>query len=135
MSQPTSRSRRVRDERGVSTVELAMYMPLLMIAILLTVQFSLVYLGNQAASGAAREAARVARVTGDATQGRAAGERLVATIGSGVLENAVVAVRPAGVQEMQAVVSGQAQGLLPFLDPPRVSETVQGPIERFVPDS
>jgi Flp pilus assembly protein TadG len=134
VSRALSRSRQ-RDQRGVSTVELAMYMPLLMIAILLTVQFSLVYLGNQAASGAAREAARVARVTGDAAQGQEAGEQMVANIGSGVLENAVVLVRPAGVQEMQAVVSGEAQGLLPFLDPPRVSETVQGPVERFVPDS
>ena len=55
----TSRSRRRREE-GTSAIELVLYMPLLMIAIILTIQFALVYLGNQAVSAAAREAARTA---------------------------------------------------------------------------
>ena len=45
-----------RDESGASAVELVLYMPLLMFVILFAVQFSLVYLGGQVASGAAREA-------------------------------------------------------------------------------
>ena len=52
-------------ERGVSSLELVLYMPLLLMAIFLTVQFALVYLGNQVISSSARQAARVAR-TGDA---------------------------------------------------------------------
>ena len=52
-------------------------MPILMFTILFAVQFSLVYLGGQVASGAAREAARTARVTGNAGQAQAVGERII----------------------------------------------------------
>jgi Flp pilus assembly protein TadG len=106
---------RVRDEGGASAVELVLYMPILMFTILFAVQFSLVYLGGQVASGAAREAARTARVTGDAGQAQAVGERIV--------------------RQIRVTVSGQASKILPFLPIPRVSETVEGPVERFVQDT
>ena len=48
-------------------------MPLLMLVILIAVQFSLNYLGNAAASAVAREAARVARISGDRAAGALAG--------------------------------------------------------------
>jgi Flp pilus assembly protein TadG len=110
-----------------------MYMPLLMIVILFAVQFCLVYLGGQVASGAAREAARVARVTGD---GGAASQRafnMIQNIGSGVLDNPNVDVEVNDVRA-RVTVSGKASEILPFLPFPRVSETVEGPRERFVPD-
>jgi Flp pilus assembly protein TadG len=126
--------RRVRDEGGASAVELVLYMPILMFTILFAVQFSLVYLGGQVASGAAREAARTARVTGDAGQAQAVGERIVRQIGKGVLDDAQV-VPVVGVEQARVTVSGQASKILPFLPIPRVSETVAGPIERFVEDT
>lgn len=127
------RSHRQREE-GTSAVELVLYMPLLMIAIILTVQFALVYLGNQVVSASAREAARVARVTGDAGQGTSKGYSYAASLGKGVLGNVDVQVRQVGGNQMRAVVTGEAPQLLPFLDSPRVKEEVQGPIERFDPD-
>jgi Flp pilus assembly protein TadG len=123
-----------RREEGTSAVELVLYMPLLMIAIIFTVQFALVFLGNQAASASAREAARVARVTDDPGLGRAKGESYAANLGQGVLERVSVSVVRIGDTEMRATVSGQAPRLLPFFGPPRVSEEVQGPIERFIQD-
>jgi hypothetical protein len=39
-----------------------------------------------------------------------------------------------GVEQARVTVSGEASKILPFLPVPRVSETVQGPIERYVPD-
>lgn len=129
-----SRSRR-RGEEGTSAVELVLYMPLLMVAIIITIQFSLIYLGNQAASAAAREAARVARVTGDASQGEAKGFSYAAYLGGGVLENVSVDVEPVGEDAMRVTVSGQAPRLLPFLPAPRVTEEVQGPIEEFREDT
>ena len=125
---------RVRDEGGASAVELVLYMPILMFTILFAVQFSLVYLGGQVASGAAREAARTARVTGDAGQAKAVGERIVSQIGKGVLDDAQV-VPQVGEEQARVTVSGQASKILPFLPIPRVSETVQGPVERFVEDT
>ena len=128
-----SGDRRPRDESGASAVELVLYMPILMFTILFAVQFALVYLGGQVASGAAREAARTARVTGDAGKAKAVGDRIVAQIGRGVLDDAQV-VPQVGAEQARVTVSGQASKILPFLPIPRVSETVQGPIERYVPD-
>jgi Flp pilus assembly protein TadG len=123
-----------RREEGTSAVELVLYMPLLMIAIIFTVQFALVFLGNQAASASAREAARVGRVTDDPALARAKGESYAANLGQGVLEQVTVTVERVGDEEIRATVSGEAPHLLPFFAPPRVSEEVQGPIERFVQD-
>lgn len=127
-----ARTRR-RDESGATAIELVLYMPLLVIAILLTVQFCLIYLGNQAASAAAREAARVARVTGDTAAGQNKGYNWANDIGRGILDEPNVRVDQVG-DRMRAVVRGHAVKLLPFLPPPEVSETVEGPIEQFVPD-
>lgn len=129
-----SRSRR-RGEKGTSAVELVLYMPLLMIAIIITVQFALIYLANQAASAAAREAGRVARVTGDAGKGEAKGLSYAGYLGGGVLENVSVNVQQVGEDQMRVTVSGSAPQLLPFLSSPRVTEEVQGPIEEFREDT
>ena len=123
-----------RDESGASAVELVLYMPLLMFVILFAVQFSLVYLGGQVASGAAREAARTARVTGKAGAAQTVGDRIVRDIGKGVLDDARV-VPQVGAERARVTVSGEAQQILPFLPIPRVSETVEGPIERYVQDT
>ena len=128
-----SRSRR-RGEAGTSAVELVLYMPLLMIAIIITVQFSLIYLANQAASASAREAARVARVTGDTGEARAKGISYAGYLGGGMLENVSVEVEQIGTDQMRVTVSGSAPQLLPFLRSPRVTEEVQGPIEEFRED-
>ncbi len=110
-----------------------MYMPLLMFTILLAVQFSLIYLGGQVASGAAREAARTARVTQDGAAAKAVGDRIVAQIGKGVLDDARVEPH-VGEDVASVTVSGRAAQILPVIDFPRVTETVEGPIERFVED-
>ena len=123
-----------RDESGASAVELVLYMPLLMFVILFAVQFSLVYLGGQVASGAAREAARTARVTGKAGAAQTVGDRIVRDIGKGVLDDARV-VPQVGAERARVTVSGEAQQILPFLPIPRVSETVEGPVERYVQDT
>ena len=109
-------------------------MPLLMFVILFAVQFSLVYLGGQVASGAAREAARTARVTGNAGAAQSVGDRIVRDIGKGVLDDARV-VPQVGAERARVTVSGEAQQILPFLPIPRVSETVEGPVERYVQDT
>jgi len=123
--------RRARDERGVSSVELVLYMPILLTMILLTVQFSLYYLGRQTASAVARETARVARVTGDAAEARQVGNRYVGNIGKGVLDDHAIVIRAVGTDRVRVTVSGRAQQILPF-GVPRVSQTVEGPIEQFV---
>lgn len=126
---------RRRGERGASSIELVMYMPLLMVAIILTVQFVLVYLATQAASASAREAARVARVTADVGQGVQKGESYAANLGAGFLESVRVEVVQVGDDQVRATVRGRAPTILPFLDLQGVEETAQGPIEEFREDA
>ena len=120
-----------RDESGVSSIELAMYTPLLMLVIFLVVQFAMVYLGNQAASAVAREAARVARTSLSNTEAQQAGERYADQIGGGILTDARVRVEPVGDDGVRVTVTGEAQKISP-IGVPRVSQTVEGPLEQFV---
>lgn len=110
-----------------------MYMPLLMFAVFLAVQFSLLYLANQAASGIAREAARVARVTGSTVQGDLAGTQYARNLGSGTISDVDVRVTRVGTDRMRAVVSGRSQQLVPF-GVPRVTAEIEGSVEQFRPD-
>ncbi len=130
----TSRSRRRREE-GTSAIELVLYMPLLMIAILLTIQFALVYLGNQAVSAAAREASRTARTTGDPRAGEARGYDYAKDLGGGLLRAVTVDVGLVNDgRDVRAVVSADGEQLLPFFDRPRLDQTVEGPVEQFRED-
>jgi len=116
-----------------------MYMPILLLAIFATVQFSLMYLGDRAAQATAREAARVARVgggTGTAlADARAQGLTFAASIGHGVLFNPSVVVVPIGAGQVRATVTGDALTLVPGIHLARISESVQGPVETFRPDT
>jgi Flp pilus assembly protein TadG len=114
---------------------MAMYMPILLLFIFATVQGSLVYLGNQAASAVAREASRVARTNdGNVDLGEQAGREYAANIGRGILLDATVSVTAAGPGKVRATVTGHAQKLSPILVP-SVSQTVVGPVEEFKQDN
>lgn len=124
------RLRRARDERGVSSVELVIYMPLLMLMILLAVQFSMYHLGRQAASSVARETARVMRVTGDVNAAKARGQVYVDQVGKGVLDDHRIVVRAIDEDRVQVVVTGQSLKILPWV--PEITQKVEAPVERFV---
>jgi hypothetical protein len=126
-------------DAGVSSVELVLYTPLLMLITFLVIQLSLAYLGNQVASAAAREGARVARVGGGTPQACAAGQakatEMVATVGKGLLSlTGPPIVEAIGGDQVRAVVRGQPEQVIPFVSFP-IEQVVQGPIERFVPDT
>lgn len=138
-----ARLRERGSERGASSLELVLYMPLLMMAIFLTVQFSLVYLGNQVISSSARQAARVAR-SGDGAeanaveQANAVAQDYAARVGHGLVTNVLVditRVDGASGPEIRVVVSGQALQLVPGVAAPKVSKVVQGPVESFRADT
>jgi Flp pilus assembly protein TadG len=133
-----ARLRELRSDRGVSSLELVLYMPLLMMAIFLTVQFSLVYLGNQVISSSARQAGRVARSGGGLDKANALARDYAARVGHGLVTNVNVDITPvdgASGPEMRVVVTGQALKLVPGVAAPQVSKTVQGPVETFRVDT
>jgi Flp pilus assembly protein TadG len=109
-------------------------MPLLMTAIFITVQFSLLYLGNQVVSSAARQASRVARTTGDQAAAELKGEEYASKVGHGLVEGVTVHITNAPNGDIKAVASGKALQLVPGLELGQVTRTVQGPPESFRPD-
>jgi Flp pilus assembly protein TadG len=135
------RFRRSRPDDGSSSIELVLFMPLLFLAIFATVQFGLMYLGNSAASSAAREAARVARAGGgdpgaiDAAQAR--GQEILANIGKGVIQGTgdITVQQFAGEpDEIEVTVTVQGVGIVPGLPTPEIRQVVRGPVEEFDAD-
>lgn len=115
-----------------------MYMPLMMFVIFLTVQASLLFLGNQAASAAAREAARVARAGGGSAQaiddGARRGRQYAADVGHGLLDDVKVQVVAIAPDEVRATVTGKGIQVVPLIPGIRIDQVAQGPVERFRPD-
>ncbi|HWJ84083.1 MAG TPA: TadE/TadG family type IV pilus assembly protein [Cellulomonas sp.] len=130
--------RALRDrEAGASSIELVLYAPLLMLITFMLVQFALTWYGDSVAGAAAREAARVARVGGGTPAALASAETRGASYatavgGKGLTDVRVEVVRLAGDQ-VRATVSGRSMELVGGLAP-RVSASVEGPIEQFRPD-
>lgn len=126
-------------DRGATTIELALYTPVLFFVIFLTVQVALLFLGNQAASAAAREAARVARSGGTSDESldvaRLRGEQYAATVGHGVVEQVRVVVEAVGDDQVRATVTGRGVQLVPGVPGVGITQVVQGPIEMFRSDA
>jgi hypothetical protein len=127
-----------RDDRGVGSIELVLYTPLLFVAVFATVQIGLTYLGNSAASSAARETARVARIGGGTPAARAdavaRGDRYLQTVGKGLIEDVTITVTPAGTADrpqVRAVVRGRGLQVVPGLPGPTIEQVVQAPVEEF----
>jgi hypothetical protein len=119
-------------------------MPILILVIFFTVQESLLFLGNQAAGAAAREAARVAREGGGTPQSVAdavqRGQEYAASVGHGLIEQVTVQVQvvndPDGnPEDIRATVRGHGVQVMPGFPGQGVSQVSQGPIESFRPDT
>ena len=130
------RLRRLRSQRGASAIELALYTPLMFMIIFVIVQFTLTWHGTQIASAAAREAAREARIGGGTPAALAAAEsrgyEYAQVVGNGHLVEIEVDAVQVG-ENVRVTVSGRATEIVNNLAP-RVSQTVEGPIEQFLPD-
>jgi hypothetical protein len=114
---------------------MAMYMPILLLFIFATVQGALVYLGNEAASAVARETVRAARTNdGNRAEGARVGYEFAGNIGRGILEDVHIQFVDVGPDRVKAVVTGHAQELSP-IGVPTVSQSVEGPVEEFKPDT
>ncbi|PSL06774.1 TadE-like protein [Haloactinopolyspora alba] len=131
------RLRRLRSQRGASTIELALYTPIMFLIIFVIVQFTLTWHGNQVASSAARVAAREARTGGGTPQALDAAEAAAVDYAEVVGNGQLVDIRVEAVRvgdNVRVTVSGRANEIINNLSP-RVSQTVEGPVEQFVPDT
>lgn len=123
--------------RGASSIEFALYTPVLFLLIFAIVQFGLSWHANQVASAAAREAARIARVEGGGPDAlnlaETHGEQYADQIGGDALQGVDVTVVAVGTDQVRATVTGQPMAIIDGLAP-EVEQVVQGPIEEFRPD-
>ena len=122
---------RLRDERGMTTIQVAILFPAVLIWLMLIVQYGLWWHAKQVANAAAAEAVDAAQVQdGSAAQGEAAAASYLAQ--SGNLTSVTITVdRQATV--VVAEVHGDAPQLVPGVEW-AVTARSEAPIERFIPE-
>ena len=124
-------TRRQRDERGMSTIQVAILFPVVLFWIMLIVQYGLWWHAKQVANAAAAEAVDAAQVsTGSARDGEDAAASYLAQ--SGNLDNVTITVT-----REPTVVTVEVRGDAPQLVPGfewSVTARSTAPVERFIPE-
>ena len=132
MTGPGRLLERCRREEGASSVELLVFFPLLLLIILVTVQVSLSWYGNEVAISTARELAREIRDGTNVSQAQQGGTRYARSTGGSALTDVVVSVSLGGDQ-VTVEVTGKAMDIVAGLAP-RVRATVTSQLETFRED-
>ena len=119
-----------RDERGSVSAELVIATPLLLLLVLGVVQFALWEHATHVAQAVAQEGLAAGRLE-DGSQQSAVSEAdaVLGQLGSGVLVGPEVSATR-GADVTTVVVTGQAEGVLPFFSLP-VRSVAVGPTESF----
>lgn len=126
-----ARWRSRRDEDG-SALETALVFPALLLILMVILQAALHAHASAVAEAAAQDAAAVTRrADGSQTGGVAAGYSTLSALGSRMLTDRSVSVTRSATTA-SVTVSGRSVSLVPGLRL-RVSESAEGPVERFVP--
>ena len=129
---PTRRRGRRGDERGVSSTELAVLMPVLILLVLMPIQVGLWWHAKQAAEVAAEQAANAAQLAnGTAADGQAGAAGILDHAGN--LRDVTVNVTRT-VDTVIVDVRGQL-GFSLFPGGWSVAAHAEAPIERFVPEN
>jgi len=122
---------RFRDERGMTTIQVAILFPAVLIWLMLIVQYGLWWHAKQVANAAAAEAVDAAQVQdGTAADGEAAAASYLAQSGN---LNAITIT----VERQPTVVIAEVHGDAPQLVPGiswSVTARSEAPVERFVPE-
>jgi len=125
-------ARRLRDERGMTTIQVAILFPVVLFWIMLIVQYGLWWHAKQVANAAAAEAVDAAQVSsGTARDGEDAAASYLAQ--SGNLDDITITVsrEPTTVT---VEVHGDAPRLVPGMEW-SVTARSSAPVERFIPES
>lgn len=123
--------RRFRDERGMTTIQVAILFPVVLFWLMLIVQYGLWWHAKQVANAAAAEAVDATKVSaGTARDGENAAASYLSE--SGNLSNVTVTVTRRSAT-VAAEVRGDAPRLVPGFE---WSVTARGtaPVERFIPE-
>lgn len=118
-------------EAGSSTTELVLLIPVVLLAVMVSVQAGLYFHARAVVQAAAQEALEAAQAeTGHSDLGRLEAESFLEEAG-GIREAAVVVERT--LDRVSVEVRAAAPNVLPFAVW-SVHASVEGPVERFVPE-
>ncbi|MET8810087.1 TadE family protein [Streptomyces sp. NPDC004546] len=127
------RGRSRRDDRGDTSIHMAIVFPVVLLATVAVIQASMWYYARQIALTAAREGATAASAYQASPSGGAARARsmLNRTAGDSLRGYSVSA--SSNGQRVSVQVTGTAMSMIPGLPGLRISQSASGPVERWVP--
>jgi Flp pilus assembly protein TadG len=125
------RERRWRDDRGDTSVQMAIIFPFVLLATVAVIQASMWYYARQIALTAAREGLTAARAyqSNPADGAAQAREVLGRTAGDSLRGYSVLASSDG--QRVRVKVSGTALSMIPGLPGLQVTQSASGPVERW----
>jgi len=120
----------LRDDRGAASADLVLFTPLLLLALLATVQFVLWSHATHIAQAAASQGLAVTRAqNGTTAAGTASAWQLLDQLARGPLTDASVSAERAS-ESASVRITGTARAVVPFLRLPIHAEAT-GPVERL----
>jgi Flp pilus assembly protein TadG len=131
---PSQRRLRMGGSRdaGSASVEIAILFPVLLLVITAIVQYGLWFHARSIALAAAQEGVTAARLyQADPAAGPRRARVFVATHGSDTLTDVAATATVPGPAQIGVQVSGRALSILPGVQGLMVSQSAEGPIERF----
>ncbi|WP_454314461.1 TadE family protein [Streptomyces phaeoluteigriseus] len=125
------RGRRWRDDRGDTSIQMAIVYPFVLLATIAVVQASMWYYARQIALTAAREGLTAARAyQASPADGTARAHEVLERAAGDSLRGYSVSVTSNG-QRVQVQVSGTAMSMIPGVSGLQVSQSASGPVERW----
>lgn len=124
--------RRARSDAGVTSTEVAIVMPVMLIVIMLVFQVGLFWHAKQAADTAAEEAVDAAQVASATEADGYAGANAILSQAGNLRDVQVTVTRDDASGVVTATVTGRAPSIIPF-GSWSVAAQARGSIERFVP--
>ncbi|MER6386167.1 TadE/TadG family type IV pilus assembly protein [Streptomyces sp. NPDC001250] len=120
-----------RDDRGDTSIQMAIVFPFVLLATVAVIQASLWYYARQIAVTAAREGATAARAYQSSPAQRAERARSVLARTAGDSLRGYTVSASSDGQRVRVEVSGTALSMIPGLSGLQVAQSASGPVERW----
>jgi Flp pilus assembly protein TadG len=118
------------NDRGSASLQLVIIFPVVLLIISAVVEGALYYHARNVALAAAQEGLRAARVqNGTANDGAARAQQFINSAGKLLNDLNITPTRTA--EQASITVKGTAPSIFAGLNLPQISQTAQGPVERF----
>ncbi|TQK49770.1 TadE-like protein [Streptomyces sp. SLBN-118] len=125
------RGRRWRDDRGDTSIQMAIIFPFVLLATVAVIQASMWYYARQIALTAAREGLTAARAyESSPADGAAQARNVLGRTAGDSLRGYSVVVSSDG-QRVRVQVSGTAMSMIPGVSGLQVTQSASGPVERW----